>query len=51
MENHTFNIYRNGDPENVVVRLFCTLYQAQAINYNIENHCAYGHSYDIRQMD
>lgn len=51
MKEHTFNIYRNGDPENVVVRLFCTLELALKINYNLENSCAYGHSYQIRQID
>lgn len=51
MDEHTFIIYKNGDPENVVVRLFCTLSQAQAINYNLENACAYGHTYQIRQID
>lgn len=51
MVEHTFNIYRNGDPENVVIRLFCTRELALKINYNLENACAYGHHYQLRQMD
>lgn len=51
MPNHTFIVYKNGNPEDVVVRLYCSLSQAQAINYNIENHCAYGYTYQIRQID
>lgn len=51
MDNHTFIIYRNGDPENVVVRLYCPLDLALRINYSLENACAYGHSYQLRQVD
>lgn len=48
---HTFEIYRNGNPKNIVVRLYCTLELALKINYNLENACAYGHRYQLRQID
>ena len=48
---HSWIIYRNGDPERVVVKLYCPEYVALSLNYNLENADAYGNSYTLRQLD